>query len=343
MSIINPTVDTVAIGGLSILVLLFLLSVEPSWNQGQPAQRFVILTALLNWPHFMATYALMYRSSDTVERYPWASKWVPALLGAASVAAVVLQVVFESGIATQLLSLVAGAYLAWHYTGQAWGMMASFSYLGGAGIQDGERTWVRSGLRVLLAWHVIWFLHIFVFRGPPNGIIETFNQIYSFATYTLIPLGAILGIIGLVQYRNRIGRTPSLQVLVPFAAIVVWYCAMAINPFAIFWVQLSHALQYLLFPMRVEINRGVTKNRSPFRSVALFVSLALGLSLLVFELSPRVLAWVAPAGSYAVIKVAIGNFINIHHYFADGVLWKISNPAVRKELFSHLRGAETAN
>ena len=29
-------------------------------------------------------------------------------------------------------------------------------------------------------------------------------------------------------------------------------------------------------------------------------------------------------------------FINIHHYFTDGVIWKISNPDVRKELFAHV-------
>jgi hypothetical protein len=29
-------------------------------------------------------------------------------------------------------------------------------------------------------------------------------------------------------------------------------------------------------------------------------------------------------------------FINIHHYFTDGVIWKISNPEVRKELFAHV-------
>jgi len=30
-------------------------------------------------------------------------------------------------------------------------------------------------------------------------------------------------------------------------------------------------------------------------------------------------------------------FINIHHYFTDGVIWKISNPEVRKELFAHVQ------
>ena len=32
-------------------------------------------------------------------------------------------------------------------------------------------------------------------------------------------------------------------------------------------------------------------------------------------------------------------FINIHHYFTDGVIWKISNPEVRKDLFAHMAPA----
>ena len=38
----------------------------------------------------------------------------------------------------------------------------------------------------------------------------------------------------------------------------------------------------------------------------------------------------------SVIPVLFLTFINIHHYFTDGVIWKISNPEVRKELFAHV-------
>jgi hypothetical protein len=38
-----------------------------------------------------------------------------------------------------------------------------------------------------------------------------------------------------------------------------------------------------------------------------------------------------------VAPILIFYFINIHHYFTDGVIWKISNPEVRKELFAHVQ------
>jgi hypothetical protein len=57
---------------------------------------------------------------------------------------------------------------------------------------------------------------------------------------------------------------------------------------------------------------------------------------------------VVPASLMGVIGNAFGEepgrsapililmFINIHHYFTDGVLWRISNPEVRKQLFAHV-------
>jgi hypothetical protein len=38
-----------------------------------------------------------------------------------------------------------------------------------------------------------------------------------------------------------------------------------------------------------------------------------------------------------VVGFAISAFFNIHHYFTDGVVWKLRDPAVREDLFGHLR------
>jgi hypothetical protein len=35
-------------------------------------------------------------------------------------------------------------------------------------------------------------------------------------------------------------------------------------------------------------------------------------------------------------------FINIHHYFTDGVIWKISDPDVRRDLFAHVAAKRQA-
>jgi hypothetical protein len=38
-----------------------------------------------------------------------------------------------------------------------------------------------------------------------------------------------------------------------------------------------------------------------------------------------------------VVGFAISAFFNIHHYFTDGVVWKLRDPAVRADLFGHLK------
>ncbi|QDG50804.1 hypothetical protein FIV42_08690 [Persicimonas caeni] len=345
-AIFHPWVDALAIGGLSIGFITFLLLVEPNWNSSQVAEQFVILSALLNWPHFMATYFLLYGSKETVERYPWSTKWMPLLLGAYCLATIFIAPYSEMPLNLALFS--AGAYLAWHYTGQTWGMMATFSYLGGAPIDDSEKKFLRLSLRLLLVWHLVWFL----FHPPDYGLHETllpkYYLVYRSASIILIGAGIILGGYGMYRYIKRIERTPPIRVLIPFVSIWLWYALLAVYPFAIFWVQLSHALQYLLFPARVEVNRkekqaadADARGGRSWLQLAGYAVLLLGSGVLIFEGFPRLLEWTVPlvgAGvTLAHTKAAIGAFINIHHFFADGAIWKISNPAVRGELFSHLK------
>jgi hypothetical protein len=85
-------------------------------------------------PHFMASYRLVYGSRDMILRHKWASIYVPAIL----VAYIALALWDAQNSDAQhppalaiILIAVASGYLAWHYTGQVWGMMASFAYLGG--------------------------------------------------------------------------------------------------------------------------------------------------------------------------------------------------------------------
>ena len=68
-----------------------------------------------------------------------------------------------------------------------------------------------------------------------------------------------------------------------------------------------------------------------------------------------VVARVVPAGAMSAVANMFGEepgraapililmFINIHHYFTDGVIWKISNPDVRKELFAHVKRGAASN
>jgi hypothetical protein len=104
----------------------------------------------------------------------------------------------------------------------------------------------------------------------------------------------------------------------------------------------------LAFPIRVEMNRTANEPAaSPRRYVGHMV--LYGVGLLVVSL---LMARVVPASAMSVVGNIFGEepgraapililmVINIHHYFTDGVIWKISNPEVRRELFAHVATAK---
>ena len=334
-SILSPVIDFLCVGGLSLIVFVPLLASGRSdlLMIGAGAQAW--LATLINMPHFMASYRLVYRSRETILKHKWASIYVPLILVA--YIAVALWETQDSPVFVVVLVSVSSAYLAWHYTGQVWGMMASYAYLGGAGFEKIERTLIRSGLRILLVWHVTWFFYTQL--SDPTRVRPLYQLV---SAGTLVAFG--LGLAGLIRMKRRIGKFPPARALVAWVAIFVWYAVMARDPKALFWIQIAHALQYLAFPIRVEINRTAkdtaqTAGRFAVH-MAIYAALLLGASYLIAQVVPAsamsVVGNIFGEEPGKVAPVLILMFINIHHYFTDGVIWKISNPDVRKELFAHV-------
>ena len=292
----------------------------------------------INMPHFMASYRLVYRDRRTVLQHKWASIYMPIILVIAIALALVEAQYSTAGVV--ILISIASAYLAWHYTGQVWGMMASYAFLEGTAFSAGERRLVRTSLRILLAWHVTWFLYTQLRNPAP---VRPLYLIVSGGTAVAFLLGAA----GLASMWRRTGVRPPPRVLVAWVAIFVWYAVMARDPKAIFWIQIAHALQYLSFPVRVEMNR-TNAAESPSRRhliehMVLYGLILLAASVLIAQVVPgRAMDAVASVFGEQpgkVTPVLLLMFLNIHHYFTDGVMWKISNPEVRKTLFAHVRRA----
>lgn len=341
-SIISPVVDLLLVGGLSLIVFVpLLLSGRTDLVMiGAGAQAW--LAATINMPHFMASYRIVYRSKEMILKHKWASIFVPAILVVYS--ALALYVAQDSPALVIVLVAVSSGYLAWHYTGQVWGMFASFSYLAGVKIEKSERLLIRTGLRILLAWQVTWFLYTQL-RDPTR--VQPLYQLVSIGA----GVAFILGLIGIGKIRLRTGKFPPAQALVAWTALFVWYAVMARDPKALFWIQIAHALQYLAFPIRVEVNRASafaghepeTSHAGFVRHMVFYGAGLLAMSLLISRFVPAsamsVVGNVFGEDSSRAAPILLLMIINIHHYFTDGVIWKISNPEVRRELFAHVPSA----
>lgn len=344
-AILSPALDLLLVGGLSLLVLVPLLL------SGRDELDFVAIGALawaqilINMPHFMASYRIVYRDQAMILRHRWATLGVPALL-VLYILLAFRQAQHGPPLLVGLLILASSCYLAWHYTGQVWGMMASYSWLDGIRYQPGERWLIRASLRILLAWHVVWAIHIWFAQtslGEPAWL-EPLYRLVTAAGAVAIALGAA----GLVKVRIRERRWPPARAIVAWVAIFVWYLALMRWGLAgLFLVQLFHALQYLEFPARVEFNRATRMHPGSVAGHMLVYGVVLlGVSWLVSRLVPlgamSSVATLVGDQQTSVMPVLFLAFINIHHYFTDGVIWKISNPEVRKELFAHVAEATPA-
>lgn len=335
-AIISPAVDLLLVGGLSLLLFIPVLATGATEILLVGVGTQALLATAINMPHFMASYRIVYRSKEMILRHKWASIYVPAIM-----LVYVLFAIIEAQNSMVLVTIfvtVSGAYLAWHYTGQVWGMMASYAYLAGTAFDKTERLLIRTSLRILLAWHVTWFLYTQL-RNP-----DPVRGLYTIVSAGTV-LAFVLGVVGIARMRRRTGAMPPARALVAWLAIFVWYAMVARDPRTIFWVQLAHALQYLAFPFRVELNttRAASPGAAPGKIVGHMVGYVVVLLIVSYLAGEFLPARAMDAvGLYfgeepgRVTPVLILMFINIHHYFTDGVIWKISNLEVRKELFAHV-------
>ena len=330
--------DIVLVGGASMAlgIPLFFISPSSPWFFGRELE---LVNILINFPHFMASYLLLYASWKRIKRHHFAALWVP--LGLVAWAAVGLSFADTTPALIMGMMALAGVYTAWHYAGQTWGMMATFAHLQKHPFDMRERKLVRAGLMLLTTWHATHWLSYFRWDWAPSWTAALFKTIQP---AFIVPglLGAALGIAGMVLHKRRTGSWPDVRALVAFAALLFWYALMARWPIAIFWAQASHAVQYLAFPGRVIVNASRRKGR-PVILWAVLVGVGLIMAgYITLRMLPDQLIFISHAvggsiSSRDAMPVVVTIFLNIHHYFTDGAIWKIRNPEVTQDLFAHVR------
>jgi len=345
--IVSPKIDFWMTGGISVVVMSILLAYIVLADHRNSLQVSTILSSalllnvLINWPHFMGAYSLLYRQKSNIKKYKSATIYVPTVL---------LSIVFLSVITAEdtkwtalsvnqdiayFIWLVAAFYLAWHYTGQAWGMIATYSKLSNLKLNGYERFIIRLGLRILLAWHVIWGaqdLPIHWFGGYLNLYI---NQLL-YLSNLLACSAFIVSFIVWLNITKRTGVIPDSRILVSWLSIYMWYFALYFMPEAYLLVQALHALQYLPFPLRVELNKleHINKNNKKVSLILWSAKYYITLILcggIIFYL-PEFASTTEPF----TLAFLIASLVSIHHYFVDSCIWRISNSDMRKSLFSHL-------
>src|SRR5262245_4004550 len=233
-AILTRPLDLALTGGISIVAVLalVLLPLPPLGQLG--ASTTLMLQAAINWPHFMGSYALLYSSRESVEKHRFAAIWVPLALGVYTLFAFAMW--RSQPVHNLAMQWIAAIYLARHYTGQTWGMMASFAFVEGVRFTTLERWLVRSGLNLMMVWHMSWAA-AGLSKLMALEVAPTLQDIYA-RMLPVFVLAVIAGGVGLVLMAVRLRRVPPARILVPWLAMYLWYLLLAMDTSAVLIAQL---------------------------------------------------------------------------------------------------------
>lgn len=344
-AVITPPIDAVCGGGLSLAVASSVIVY--GWFTGADAQQmllaiplYLLTDTLINGPHFMASYRLLYSNRKNYRNHPLVTILFPIL--AAAFLGYVIYWCFKDPATTArsqlkiitVLDWAGPVLLAWHYVGQSWGMTACFSALAGFRMTAAERRLIRSGFYALFVYHVAWAYNA---AGFVQGIFaeEQAGTYLMQAVMSACRVGVFvtfaLGLWGFRKMSVREGKSIPLRVWLPWVATFSWYVMIDVQPEVFPLLQAFHALQYLSFPIRVEINE-YTNPRFKWPHLIIYYLILVVVGFIAFSWS----SLFQVTASKLQIATATMMVINVHHYFIDAVIWKIRDPEVRHALFGHL-------
>jgi len=333
---VNAPTDFLLIGGVSI-VAYFCLSLHPEANSTVFSVGTVLMW-LTSWPHFAATSYRLYSSKDNIREYPVTALVVPLLI-AAGVAASFASL---DGIAPYFVRL----FLFWspyHFCGQSVGITLIYARRAGFKVGKKERLAISSFI------FGTFFLTMARAETGTQGRFDVIQFPYfglppwvaNAAEIGLLIAGAAFGLF-VVQWCLRNRRVLPLIVLLPAVTQYFWFVLGGGVPSFNNFVPMFHAAQYLLIAWSMQLKESA--DRTSVTPTPRFVWLesvrwgAVNLAggALLFWGIPQLLAsW--QGLTVGVCAAIVGAGVQIHHFFVDGVIWKLRNPKVASPLMVNLK------
>lgn len=344
--LISPVTDSLLIGGASMIVFaLYWLFVDQNASTLAISIIAYSLTFVVNSPHFMASYQLLYvdyrQHIFRRKSFFWAAVVSPLLIAAVLIYAVVKEDISALVFLGQTMYLSVG----WHYVKQTYGTMIVTSSVQKHYFSKWERIFLLLNLNAV--WAMSWInANANQSRVDLYGI-SYFNlglpKVAVTISYWVTGITFLLVAVAVIRNYIKTGRLPAMASFVGFATIYVWYIPTFYHPLFFYFIPFFHSLQYLLFVGTLKKNQashmaGGAKEASAARMASLktfagFFVVTIITGILAFELLPKVLDQYVPANAKlfgpTLWLFAFNVFINVHHYFIDNVIWRGDNEALK--------------
>ena len=291
---------------------------------------FAHLATVCNYPHYAATYQLIWRERGRARAsYGWLLGTTPLALGV---------LVYASVYDRSAIGALNRIYLTWsayHYAAQHFGIASMYQARQRRALAPMEKRLVQAGF-VAMAVHLMLLLNM---RGGLGG--ETaFGANASGWQRALLPAGAYLwaasaaalgfAVQGLAEllHRRRTGAGLAAETRLLFIVNVAWFVVPYVHlpggrgPWmgtsVATWLPYAqpffHCLQYLA------VCGWRARTAGTIKPVFFFMGLVV-LGLAVFEGTALALRTVTPA-VLAQTSLLVPAVVNIHHFVLDGVMWK---------------------
>ena len=337
---VNWWTDTLIIGGLSIVAWIALLAFYNSPDTQPIFWSALVLSLVVNYPHFSATVYRLYQSSDNIRQFPVTAWGLPPILFGAVGASF-----WQPNVIAPYFVMLFLLWSPYHYSGQTIGL--TMVYARRAGFSIGRRE------RVALSAFVFSAFVCGVIRFQQNGSSGGFSDFYgmSVPAFPLPPwmdaavqavmwTGALVFAgLTLIWCLAQKRLVPPI-VLLPALTHFVWFVPGA--SLKSFWIVVPffHSLQYLLIALvmqlkvRIDVKGGEHSWRRIGAEARRWGSRNILGGMLLFIGLPAAFSWLPlPLMTTAGILAAA---VNIHHFFVDGVIWKLRDNATSSALMMNI-------
>jgi hypothetical protein len=326
---VNLPVDFLFIGGASILTYLLIRYLHGGARTSTITSLGIWLSWVVNWPHFSATSYRLYSAREHLRQYPVTAIVAPILAGVGALGSFAYPLV----IAPYFIKI----FLLWspyHFSGQSIGISLLYARRAEHKVDAASRftlsafiygTFLISSLRAETS--VVGSVYYGV-SYPGFGIPEWIPTVASYWTYGCGAIFLLLLVRQCVMFR----RLPPLMFLLPAGAQFVWFVMGSTLPGFTEFVPLFHSLQYLLIAWAMQLKekadrqgRAGTPRYVAVETVRWYALNVLGGVALFWGL-PEAATRLGVSSSTAtgVLLAAV----QIHHFFVDGVIWKLKARSV---------------
>ena len=333
---VNGPVDAFVIGGLSIAVFALLRFVPGTAATHAVTTIGPLLVWGISYPHFASTSYRLYGSRANLRQYPMTALLTPVIFGAAIVASFVS----PNNIAPAFVKLFQ-LWSPYHFSGQTLGLTLLYARRCGLDVD-------RQMRRVLTSFIYLTFVYSAArsevgvdarrFLGVTYPSLDLPSWIPTMLAAAIWMSAVALATLLLRRHRAGLAGVP-LIVLLPSLTQCVWFATAPI-PTYFGLVFFFHSLQYLFVSWNLQLR--ISLDASPagpsrgfvIRKSARWMAFNVAGGYLFFWFLPRVASHFGRPQAFATAIVLVA--IQTHHFFVDGVIWRLRSAGLQSPLSSSL-------